>query len=609
MEGSKTSSSGGVPENKPAEKEAPAINKPEGQGASAPKRERSARIARQDPPDYLHMNNPQARGPRKPKEQSGDTESVSVVAELAYLGEELSDEPTYQQALKRPDSAQWRRAMEFELGQLRRMGTWELVPVPDGKNIVGNKWVLRIKRDSQGDLVKYKARLVAQGFTQEPGTDFTETFAPVMRLESLRLILAIGNALDLEIDQMDVVGAYLHGKLDEEIYMRQPAGFDDGSGQVCKLKRALYGLRQAGREWNKVLDSFLLHLRFRRCATDMCVYIRTDDGYPTFLAVHVDDLTMLAKTRQLMDRLKDELKSRFEMTDLGSVRQIVGIEVIRDRSQRKMMLRQSAYIKKVLDRFRMMECNPVSTPLDLHTQLVAASKDVEAARVPYREAVGSLMYAAVGTRPDLAFPVQALSQYCECPTDEHWGAIKRTMRYLRGTLDWGIVFEPSNDSIILSGYTDADWGANRDDRKSISGQVFYLCGGPIVWASRKQKSVAISTMEAEYMAAADAVSQALWCRTLLAELGFSQDAPTTLHMDNQSAIAFSKNTGSHGRAKHVDIRYHFVRDRISSNEISVVHCAGTENPADVFTKVLSRFKFEDARALLNMSASRGSVGK
>nr|AAZ28935.1 polyprotein [Phanerochaete chrysosporium RP-78] len=607
--------SGGVPDGKPAQPKAPT-------GVRPPTREASARLRSKPPVDYLRMHNPQARGPRQSKSTEEDAPADAAaepdassdsddVVEYAYLGADLADDDprSYRDALKRPDAARWQEAMQREYDQLTKLGCWDLVDLPAGRKAIGCKWVYRIKRNFSGAIIKYKARLVAQGFSQVPGVDYDETYAPVMRPESLHILAAIAVILNLEWDIENAVGAYLNSQLKLTIYMRQPEGFDDGSGRVCKLNLALYGLKQSGREWNLLLDEFLRGIGFRASSVDPCVYLRIDEGSPTFLAVHVDDFSLFAKTREIMDKLKGELSSRFEMTDLGPVRQILGYEVIRERDQRTLMLRQAAYIRKVLDRFNMADSNPVSVPMDPNTRL-QKTPDAPPPDFPYREAVGSLMYAAVGTRPDISYAVQTLSQFCERPSTAHWTALKRVLRYLKGTAEWGIIYkapEAQTTPIEVVGYSDADWGANPDDQKSISGYVFLLGGAPVCWASRKQKSVALSSMEAEYMAGSTAASQALWCRMLLEELGFAQPNPTLLYMDNQSALALARNTGTQGRAKHIDIRYHFLRDKISSKEISVAHCPGEDNPADIFTKPLARQKFEHFRAMLGMSASRGSV--
>lgn len=612
-----TAVAGGVP-GTPANQGAPAAPAIK---ADIPNRQRSTRLASKPPVDYRHLHNPQARGARQPKGASeeplqGVPADADDVAEMAFLGVDAGeDDPKfYQEAVSGPDADHWKAAMQAELDQLHEMGTWDLVERPAERSVIGCKWVFRIKRDSEGRIVKYKARLVAQGFSQKEGIDYFETYAPVMRMESLRTLLAIGTELDLEIDTVDAVGAYLNGKLSVDVYMRQPIGFDDGSGRVCKLKLALYGLKQSGREWNTVIDSYLRERGFRACVSDPCVYTREDTtGSKTFIAMHVDDFTLLTKDRESMTAVKAELMDRFKITDLGPVRQIVGLEVVRDRENHTLTLRQSAYIRKVLARFGMENSHPVSVPMDPSARLNKAPEGASypnMAGCPYRELVGSLMYATVGTRPDISYAVQTLSQFMENPMPAHWSAGKRVLRYLQGTQDWGILYRASSTESTLptvSGYSDADWGANPDDRKSISGYVFHMAGAPISWASRKQKSVALSSMEAEYMAGSSAASQALWTRMLLEELGFPQRAPTLLQMDNQSALALTRNTGTQGRAKHIAIRYHFIRDHIQTEEITVSHCAGEDNPADIFTKPLARPKFERFREMLGMSALRGSV--
>ena len=261
----------------------------------------------------------------------------------------------------------------------------------------------------------------------------------------------------------------------------------------------------------------------------------------------------------------------------------------------------------------MDKTNSRHVPMDQNERLIKPDKEMvfpDMAKIPYREAVGALLYAAVGTRPDISYAVQALSQHCANPTPQHWEALKRVLKYLKGTADWGIRYQANDaepDELRVIGYSDADWAGDVNDRVSTSGYVFTLAGAPVCWASHKQHSVALSTMEAEYMAGSDAASKAIWCRTLLGELGFPQKSPALLYMDNQSALALARNTGSQGRAKHIDIRYHFIRDRITKGELEVAHCPGETNPADIFTKPLGFPKFEQLRAQLGMSPSRGSV--
>jgi hypothetical protein len=272
-------------------------------------------------------------------------------------------------------------------------------------------------------------------------------------------------------------------------------------------------------------------------------------------------------------------------------------------------LSQSQYIKKILDKFRMADSHPVKMPLNLNTALTKTPEGIQHNIPEYKAAIGSLMYAAIGTKPEIAYAVQKLSQYTSNPSPEHWTAIKRVFRYLKGAQSSGIIYRTSDESTEPVGYSDADWGGNSDDRKSNSGHIFMLAGGPISWRSKKQPTVALSSMEAEYMAASLATREALWLRTLFAELGLPYSGPTTLYVDNRSAINFSKNSGFHARSKHIDIQHHFVREKIISNKITIIHCASEDNLADILTKALPMPKHQNLTTRLGMTLElQGSVG-
>ena len=560
----------------------------------------SARLADQTRLDYKKIANPQAR---KPAHDEAELANISFV----FLGEDgqLTDEPrTLAEVQKRSDWPKWEEAMKKEMDQLQRLGTYELQNLPTGRKAIGCRWVFLIKRDTDGSILKYKARLVAQGFSQIPGQDFMATFAPVMRLETFRSLLAFAAVNDYEVHQMDVVGAYLNGELEEEIYMVQPPGFEDGSGRVCHLIKALYGLKQAGRVWNTKLNkTFCEDLGFTRLNADICLYVRRDGPNFIFIAIHVDDMAIVAKGLPATQKTKHEISNTdFEVSDLGELRRFVGLEVERNRDQRTITIKQSRYIQTVLERFNMQDSHPVHTPLDPNVKLTLTPSDQDPLTdIPYATAIGSLMYAAVATRPDISFAVQTLSQFTSRPSQAHWTAIKRVLHYLKGTQALGITYGLIPDTTIL-GFSDADWGADIVDRRSVSGYIYTTAGGAISWSSKKQPTVALSSMEAEYMALTHATKEALWLRTLATDLGFNITGPMSIQTDNQSAIAFAHNDQFHPRSKHIDIRHHFVRERIISNEIQVTHCASEDNSADLLTKALARPSHEAQLARIGLSA-------
>ena len=513
--------------------------------------------------------------------------------QFAFIANANDDPQSLDEACSRPDWPEWKAAMDREIHQLESIGTYTLTKCPADRKPIGCKWVFRLKHDADGCIVKHKARLVAQGFSQIPGIDYVETFAPVVRIETLRILLAIGTALNLDMQVVDIVGAYLNGHLREELYMRQPPMYDDHSGRVCHLIRTLYGLKQSGREWNHELDAAFLKIGFTRLVSDQCVYIRRDGDCVWIVGVHVDDMLTLTPSSQHTTALHAELKKHFDLSKLGDVHQLVGLEVTRDRDAGTLTIRQTSYIDRILARFGMTDCNPVTTPLDPNERLRIHDGPEDAQlRMQYQAIVGSLMYAALGSRPDIAHAVQQLSQFSSNPSPAHSTAAKRVLRYLKGTRTLGIVYYDDNTPPEPIGYSDADWANNPDDRKSIGGQIFFVAGGAVTWSSRKQRTVAKSSMEAEYMAASASASEIKWLRTFFSELSFTLQLPTLLCIDNQSAITSAHSQSIHSRTKHIDIHYHYICELITSNKVQVIHCPTEENVADLFTKALPRPRFD-----------------
>ena len=343
---------------------------------------------------------------------------------------------------------------------------------------------------------------------------------------------------------MDVKSAYLNGELKEEIYMRQPDGFEDGSGRVCRLRKTLYGLKQAGREWNRKFHTDLTSIGFHRTHSDNCVYTRWKDGKLEIVTVWVDDLILVAVGKTQMVQLKGELNNLFDIKDIGEPKLIIGIQVERNRENKSITLSQSNYIDTVLKRFKMMDANPIGTPLDSNKQIMSKqdSNDSSIDKSLYAQAIGSLLYAAIATRPDIAYAVQALSQHTSNPGPEHWQGVKRVMRYLKGTRDYALTYSGGETvNTVFTAFTDADHASN-EGRKSISGYTFLLGGGAISWSSKKQGLVTISSTESEYVAATHASKHVVWLQNLFKELGFAQPIPSILHCDNQGAIALSQDS-------------------------------------------------------------------
>ena len=536
------------------------------------------------------------RAPRRSERVRHRPNYYSEGASVAAGGIE---EPTsYQEAEASPNKSKWEQAMEAEMRSLRRNDVWELVELPENRKVIGSKWVYKVKVDSDGRVERYKARLVAQGFTQQRGADYDETFSPVVRMESLRTVVGLSVRNGLRLHQLDVTTAFLNGKLEEVVYMRQPEGFvAKGREQlVCRLKRSIYGLKQSSRCWNSTIDGYLKQLGFLQSNSDPCVYIAAL-GEMAVIGVYVDDIVVACKSEKQMEKVKQALCRKFEVKDLGELHHFLGLKVVQDKVSGDVWIGQPAYVGRVLERFGMQDAKSVATPVDTSTKLVkAVEDDVLVDQSLYQSAVGSLLYLSTSTRPDIAFAVSNVAKFSANPTKRHWTGVKRILRYLKSTSDLGLHFT-SNDVDDLVGYSDSDWAGDLDDRKSTSGYLFKLCGAPISWRSKKQTSVALSTAEAEYIALSSATQEAVWLRQLTSELRFKPTKPTVIYEDNQSAIALAQNAQFHGRMKHINIRQHFVREKVSDRVIEIKYCRSDCMLADMLTKGLSGTVFETLRKL------------
>ncbi|KZV22485.1 hypothetical protein F511_19705 [Dorcoceras hygrometricum] len=425
--------------------------------------------------------------------------------------------------------------MQEELEALDRNKTWDLVTLPRGRKAIGNRWVYKIKRDGNNQVERYRARLVVKGYAQKEGIDFNEIFSLVVRLNTVRVVLALCAVFDLHLEQLDVKTAFLHGDLEEEIYMLQPEGFAETGKEnlVCRLKKSLYGLKQAPRCWYKRFDSYIMSLGYNRLSADPCTYFKRSGGNDyIILLLYVDDMLVAGPNKDRVQELKAQLAREFDMKDLGPANKILGMQVHRDRSNRKIWLSQTNYLQKFLHRFNMQDSKPISTPLPVNFKLSSdmcpsnEAERMEMSRIPYASAVGSLMFAMICTRPDIAQAVGAVSRYMANPGREHWSTVKRILRYIKGTSNAALCFGGSY--LTLRGYVDSDYAGDPDKRKSTTGYVFTLAGGAVSWVSKLQTVVALSTTEAEYMAATQACKETIWIQRLLEELGHKQDRVTCL---------------------------------------------------------------------------------
>lgn len=505
--------------------------------------------------------------------------------EYAFLAVGPNDPQYFREACNRTDSVHWKRAMEEEINALGDNDTWELVDRPTNCNVVKCKWVYKLKRGVDGSS-RHKARLVAKGFSQKPGQDFDQTFAPVVKLSSLRVLFGLAAELDLEVDHVDITTAFLNGDLNETIFMEQPEGFvnNGDENKVCKLKKAIYGLKQAARCWNDKIHSFLVTQNFCRSKYDPCIYIKKSKDCYIVIGLHVDDFYCFSNSVEETYRLKSAIAKSFKMRDLGAVKECLGMRVTRDRNKGTIKLDQEAYVKDVIDKFGMSESNPVVTPLCVSQKLEKPKNACY--NNDYQKLIGALMYLSVCTRPDICHAVSYLSQFNTCNDTQHFVAAKRVVRYLKGTPALGLCYRRGD--CLLQGYADADFGNCVVDRVSYTGYVFKFCGAAVSYCSRKQrtKSLADSSTFAEYVAISECGKEGIYLQGLLSEL-YKCPKPLTIFNDNQSANKLCYNEGQKNRSKHIDVKYHQIRHWVKQNLINVAYLSDTEMIADMLTKGLS----------------------
>jgi histone deacetylase 1/2 len=496
----------------------------------------------------------------------------------------------------------WKLAMDAEYNALIDNKTWHLVPPKKGINVIDCKWVYKIKRKSDGSLDRYKARLVAKGFRQRYGIDYEDTFSPVVKPATIRVVLSVAVSRGWSLRQLDVQNAFLHGFLEEEVYMRQPPGYEDKSrkGYICKLDKALYGLKQAPRAWYSRLSSKLCQLGFKASKADTSLFYYQKGSVVVFVLIYVDDIIVASSTQEATTRLLQDLRKEFALKDLGKLHYFLGIEV--KKINDGILLSQEKYTKDVLQRANMMACKPVASPmstsekLSTHEGAPLGPKDATA----YRSIVGGLQYLTL-TRPDISFSVNKVCQYLHAPTTTHWAAVKRILRYLKHTLRIGLKICKSS-SLLVSAFSDADWAGDQDDRRSTGGFAVFLGSNLVSWSARKQATVSRSSTEAEYKAVANATAEVMWIQTLLCELNILAPRAAKLWCDNIGAKYLSANPVFHARTKHIEVDYHFVRERVTRKLLDIEYISTRDQIADGFTKPLTVRSLEMFKDNLNLGS-------
>jgi hypothetical protein len=526
---------------------------------------------------------------------SGDDEEAAVNEVIQESTTSDKDEvapESYKQAVLDPE---WRKSMVSEIKALRNRGCWRVVPTPRGVRLIKSKYVYKLKKDWRGKVTKRKSRLVCQGFLQQQGVDFNETYAPVAKGTTFRLMLAMTKAFNLHLHQLDVDSAFPYADLEEDVYLTPPSGMEVREGYCLKLEKSLYGLKQAPRNWNKNIVEHIKSLGFKQCVQDNCLFVKRIGSEMYLISLYVDDILIAGSKMDEVDRIKRKFTEHYEMKDLGELNYYLGMKITR--SEESIKLDQSGYTREILDKYshllRGKEGKIVNTPMERDLKLRKSevrtmSKDQQAyvAEFPYQNIVGALLYLALNTRPDISYAVGVLARFNTNPIFRACKALIRLLLYLRSTPNIGLTF--TGTELDLFAYSDADWAGDLDSRRSTTGYVVYAAGGPIAWQSKLQTTVAVSTMEAEYMAAFGAIQELIWLKGVLNEIGISMVDPITLHMDAKSAIALAKNPMYHKRSKHIDIKYHWLREHTyEDGTIHLEHCITEDMVADIMTKALA----------------------
>ena len=485
--------------------------------------------------------------------------------------------------------------MQVEMETLERKHTWDLIKAPPGANIMDSMWVYDIKWDGEGNRIKDKVRLVGKGFTQQLGVDYNETWAGVTCLKSVRMTATIAAKYNLKLWRIDYVGAYLNSVTKEDIYMKQPEGFVEPGfdDYVCKLVHTIYGTMQGAHDWYETLKATYDDLGYITSRADPCVRYKRENGEYTLTDTYTDDVFGASTTDAEIRRRKDEMGKQWEIKDVGETEYFLGMQVQQDLDRGTIRLTQRPYWEHVINRFDLVYVQsrniplPVGIVLDHNMSPHTDSEIADMKNKPYHAILGSVMWGQLATRPDLSFSVSLLSRFQANPGIEHWNVLLHVVGYIKNTLDFGLTYSRDADLTPVA-FVDADYGGCRDTRRSTSGYVFSMAGGPVTWSSKRQATVTLSTVEAEYVAMSWAVQQMVWMQAWLDEVTIGYVKPGVIKGDSRGAIALTENTKDHGKVKHIDIRHHYIRELVHSGRVSLEQVSSADNAADLFTKPLSR---------------------
>lgn len=497
---------------------------------------------------------------------------------------------TLKQAINCADADKWKKAMQDEIKSINQNKTWDLVKLPKNKRAIGCKWVYKLKRDESGHVCTYKARLVAQGFSQKFGEDYDEVFAPVARSATFRILMSVAGVNNYHVKQFDVKTAFLNGDIEEEIYMRQPPGFENGTN-VCKLKKSLYGLKQAARAWNKVYHEAVIGFGFNQSEVDKCLYSMKKGNDVCYMIVHVDDILVVSNNEQLIENFKNHIGSLFEVKAMGNVKHFLGIDVNRDQ-QGNYHISQQQYIEKIVEEAGLNDGKTSKYPL-MTGYFRHHDENFLECNNEYRRLIGKLLYVSTNTRPDIAASVGILSQKISKPTKTDLIEVRRIIRYLNGTKNLSLKLSDKNEKGKLNVYSDASWAEDSNDRKSISGFLCGFNGGIVSWCSRKQDIVSLSSMEAEYIALSESCKELKWVKMLIGSFNeYVVSDKTIVYTDSQSSMKLISNQKFSNRSKHIDTKYHYIKNLVDSGEVELKYCSTDQNIADMMTKPLGSIKLK-----------------
>ena len=530
---------------------------------------------------------------------------LSTVHKFTHRVPEKLEPQTYLQAITSSDSEYWKEAMNEEINSIVENNTWELCDPPLNKNIVGSKWVYKLKKEADGST-RYKARLVAQGYSQVKGLDYHEIFSPVARFVSIRILFAIAAKKNFFTRHLDVQTAFLHGNLKEEVYLKQPDGFitKGNEKKVCKLNKAIYDLKQGSKTWSEKLDVILKSLNFKQSQHDLCIYQFSKDASIIYIAVFVNDIFVFSNSETFIQELIKELSKVFPIKDLGKITRCLGVNVTQNIENGTIELDQSDYIIEALKKFNLENCIPCKIPMDpgmiLEPDFSPVSNEElkHLSKIPYQNAVGTLMYLLQATRPDISYSVSLVSRFNTNYRETHWKAVKKIFRYLKHTVYYKLTFS-REENLSLKGYCDASYISNLQDFKSTSGYIFILQNAAVSWRSKKQAVTATASTVAEYQSLLSATQEALWLRGLCQELNIQDSSPTIIYCDNKSTINFCTNAKFSHATKHLGVKHFFIKENIEAKNIAVDYLPSTEMVADALTKPTSE------KVILNLVKNSG----